>query len=799
MEVSESVLPDNLCGGTAIFTISSNNYMPYSRTFIDSSNAVHAEADHFLCLVDKIIPVENFYPEDCTILEVCELNIPDFSGFSFRYDIMEFNTAAKPFMFLHLFALGYDSVIYFDPDIKVYRPITPVFDALIEGASVVLTPHLTRPAETDITPNDLTMMQAGIYNLGFVAFRKQVEVEDVLRWWARRLRYQCINAQALGIFVDQKFIDLVPGFLDHVAVLRTPTLNVAYWNLAQRDLERDQDHWLVDGQPLIFFHFSGYDPRNSQRLSKYTVLFSDANSSALQALLDDYQSDLFARELDHTPRAIFAYDRFASGAKIPTLARHIFRDDYLTWEGDPFATFERHLGQPAIGIPAGSNGSVCTNLMLGFWKSSSLLQNSYDVRSPDGVADVVRWMIDNGHASGLDSRLMVGTLERLEDSGRNPHRPVPSGCAEDGADISVIGYLTANSGVGEAGRLALSALAAGERSVDAVNVSLNVASSRDNFSCEAFLRDKALGRVQIFHVNADQLPSVQDKMAGAFRQDAYRIAVPFWELAKFPAEWLSHFNQVDEIWAPTRFIQNALINKIDKPVIRMPIAFDFERPAGLGRSRFGLPDGRFVFLFSFDFLSFSGRKNPAAVLQAFTHAFAGRRFEKDVVLVIKCVNSALAQKEVDALRRDVDRRLDIRFIDQELSRTDMLGLIGAVDCVVSLHRSEGLGLLIAEAMALGVPVIATDYSATVELISPDTGYPVDFKLIELGPDDYPFARGQVWADPDLSHAAWQMHYVVEQAGKNGDLIERARRFVATEHGLQTVTSRQESRFQELGI
>ena len=231
----------------------------------------------------------------------------------------------------------------------------------------------------------------------------------------------------------------------------------------------------------------------------------------------------------------------------------------------------------------------------------------------------------------------------------------------------------------------------------------------------------------------------------------------------------------------------------------MPIAFDFEHPEGFERSHFNFPEGKFVFLFSFDFLSFSGRKNPTAVLTAFTRAFAGHRCQKDVTLVVKCVNSSFAPDELDKLRRDVDARLDIRFLDQELNRSEMLGLIGSVDCVVSLHRSEGLGLLVAEAMALGVPVIATDYSATIELISPATGYPVDYKLIELRAEEYPFARGQVWADPDVSHAAWQMRFVVDQAGRNEDLIERARQHIKTEHGLRTVISRQDSRFRELGI
>ena len=759
---------------------------------MDSSNAVHHDVDHFLCLADELVPVSNYYPDNCTIVTTDALRIPDFLGFAFRYDIMEFNTAAKPYMFLHLFAMGYENVVYFDPDIKVYIPITPVFDALADGASVVLTPHLTKPAESDTPPNDLNIMQAGIYNLGFVAFGRQDGVEAVLRWWARRLRYQCINAQDRGIFVDQKFVDLVPGFLDNVAILRDTTLNVAYWNLAQRDFDYDGNQWLVDGQPLIFFHFSGYDPRNSHRLSKHTPMFSSNNSPSVEALLEDYQADLFARDLTETPRANYAYDRFSSGAKIPTVVRHMFRENYVTWEGNPFESFERHLGQAAIGPPLGANDAVCTNLMLGYWKKSAYLQSTYDLHTPSGVDGLSNWFIDHSHASGFDPRLLNNAVDKIANTRRHQRRRVPARISDDEPDISVIGYLTANTGVGEAGRLTLRALTAGERRVDAVDVSINVVSSRDDRSCENFLREKGRGRIQIFNINADQLPVVRDEMSELLRQDAYRIAVPFWELADFPTPWLSAFDNVDEIWAPTRFIQKSLITKIRKPVIYMPIALDFQRPDGFDRNHFGLPDESFIFLFSFDFLSFSGRKNPVAVLTAFTRAFSGRSYQKDVTLIIKCVNASFAPDELDKLRRDIDARLDIRFFDQELSRSEMLGLIDTVDCVVSLHRSEGLGLLIAEAMALGVPVIATDYSATTELISPATGYPVDYKLIALDPSDYPHAEGQLWADPDMCHAAWQMRFVVDQAGSNSGLIDRARRHIKAEYSLQAVNRRQEA-------
>jgi glycosyltransferase involved in cell wall biosynthesis len=275
--------------------------------------------------------------------------------------------------------------------------------------------------------------------------------------------------------------------------------------------------------------------------------------------------------------------------------------------------------------------------------------------------------------------------------------------------------------------------------------------------------------------------------------------VPFWELADFPAEWVAAFDGVDEIWAPTRFIQAALSTRVEKPILHMPLALEFSADADFKRSHYGLPPKKFIFLFSFDFLSFSGRKNPVAVIEAFVMAFSGRPHLHDVTLVIKCVNTRQRNADFEALLHSINRDLDIRIMDKELTRQEMLGLIQSVDCVISLHRSEGLGLLIAEAMALGVPVISTNYSATTELVSAETGYPVDYRLIEIGENEYPMAYGQCWADPDVAHAAWQMVTVVEESGSNAGLLSKASDHLRERFGARTVRRMHDERFKEIGL
>lgn len=785
---------------TAIFTISSNNYMPYTSTLVNSSVSAHADADHYICLADTKTKTEGFYPQGCSILEAFELEIENFPEFAFRYDIMEMNTAVKPYMFLYLFNKGYDRVVYFDPDIKVYREIEPVFAAMDAGAQAVFTPHLTQPAETGVQPDDITIMRAGIYNMGFAAFRRDEEVEKVLRWWARRLRYQCINAQSEGIFVDQKFIDLVPGFLSNVAILRNTTLNAAYWNLFQRHLENaDDGDWTMDGDPLIFFHFSGYDPRNSHQLSKHTPLFSEGNGPALVSLLEDYNEDLKDNGLYSTPRANYVYGSFDSGAKIPTFVRHYFRDHHLTWDGSPFTNFQDYLEQPALGTAEAPNGLVCSNLMQALWQTSDYLKATYDPATATGVTGLAEWFVRHSHRSGVDPRLTYGIVERVSAASRWNTAKLPAPVQPASADISVIGYLTTNTGVGEVGRLTVKSLAASGRRIEGLDVDLNVASSRTNQEVQAYIKDDAGGRLHVFNINADQLPLVQQVYDDRLRKGAYRVAIPFWELANFPDPWIRSFDHVDEIWAPSRFIQAALVMKTDKPVIHMPVALDFTIERTFDRASLKLPENRFLFLFSFDFLSFRSRKNPEAVIDAFTAAFKGTPYRDHVSLVIKCVNSRHRPDELKRIREAIDDSLDVHILEAELSRAEMLSLVKAADCVVSLHRSEGLGLLVAEAMALGTPVIATDYSATTELLTADTGYPVEYRIKELQAGDYPFASGQIWADPDISHAAWQMRQVVDAADQNGDMLERARQRIIANHGTDAVIRAQDRRLQELGL
>ncbi len=739
----------------AIFTICSNNYMPAARTFLQSVRRHHPEADLFVCLADRRIDMAGLYDPDWTIVEAHTLPIHDFATFSFRYDIMEMNTAVKPFMFQHLLNhLDYDQVLYFDPDIEIFRPLEPILGPLRSGASFVLTPHLCAPVEDEDEPNDMTIMRAGVYNLGFLGVSACDESRTVLAWWARRLTYLCISAIEIGIFVDQKFMDLVPGFASKAHISHDTGLNVAYWNLGQRRLEATDDGWQVDGGPLTFFHYSGFNARKPASLSKYAPRYDANLSPAIAALIAGYAERLIANGLGSVPDDGYAYGCFASGTKIHPFVREMFRKWHLSWGSDPFQTYEAFLGQRYAASPPGPASQTVTNFMKYLYDRFPSLGGRLVLSNPDHVSELVAWY--HHHAERelkIDPRIIRPQLA----TGPVPVRwTLPTGGIT--RDATVIGYLRTATGVGEVGRQTLSTLAAGDVSVEGIDVALGVAAKRDDASAVASLVEISTAPVQIFNINADQLTQVIAHLGPKLRPDAARINIPFWELSHYPDAWLPGLSAMDEIWAPSRFIAQALQGRIDIPVVHMPVALEFAPPPPMPRGRFGLPENRFLFFFAFDFLSFIERKNPQAAIAAFRQAFPT---EGRAGLVLKCMNGSVAPDKLEAFRDAVADQPDIVLITDTLSRDETLSLVASIDAVVSLHRSEGLGLLIAEAMLLGKPVIATDYSASQDLLSDETGYPVRCSLVAVGAGAYPFAEGQVWAEPDIGHAAMLMQALAD--------------------------------------
>ena len=303
-------------------------------------------------------------------------------------------------------------------------------------------------------------------------------------------------------------------------------------------------------------------------------------------------------------------------------------------------------------------------------------------------------------------------------------------------------------------------------------------------------------QINFIEVAPDQVPVVFRSIDPGLIDRSYNILRPWWELPKAPEEWRPYLENIHEIWAPNRFIAEAFAHIFDGPIVVVPAALEEVAGDYPGRSHYGMDERRFYFMFSFDYYSSPFRKNPLAVLKAFQQAFADNR--QDVGLVIKSTGAPDHFPEIKALMEQAAKH-DPRILmfDRNMNRDEMLGLIRASDAYVSLHRAEGFGLGMAEAMMFERAVIGTDYSGSTEFLTEETGFPVPYTLRAVEPHEYSHSKGQVWAEPDVGVAADIMRRVVVDRSERISRGRAAHMKVKLSYSPQAVGRAMEARFDAL--
>jgi glycosyltransferase involved in cell wall biosynthesis len=327
--------------------------------------------------------------------------------------------------------------------------------------------------------------------------------------------------------------------------------------------------------------------------------------------------------------------------------------------------------------------------------------------------------------------------------------------------LNLIGFYRAILGVGESVRCATRAADAAGLQVACIELKLFCKNPQSDDTFADRLQSENPHPVNVFHIDAPASRDIDHHHGPGFRSGKYNIGYWAWELPEFPDSWIHCADYFDEIWTPSQFATEAIAQKVRVPVLTMPHAISFARPQGNFREKFGLPAGQYLFLFLYDLNSYSERKNPAAALEAFRRSgLAGH----GATLVIKVHNAVSNPSDLELLAKAAATLPGIILINRTLSRQEIYELEEACDCFVSLHRSEGFGLAVAECMYLGKPVISTDWSATAEFVKLANGCPVRCRLVELDRHHGPYAKGQIWAEPDIDHAAqWMQQLCADPA------------------------------------
>jgi len=287
---------------TTVLTICSANYLAHARTLGDSVRAHNPDFHFVIGLVDRMPDgLEAGYLEPFEVIPVERLNLPQLGEMVKKYNVVELNTAMKPFYmdFLYKRDQNVDVVIYLDPDILVCGPFVTLLGKL-KTYSIVVTPHSCTYDDTAVNIHyEKVMLWAGVYNLGFIATSRSDETTAFLKWWQIRLRDHCYYRPGVaGLFLDQLWIGLAPLYFRRFYVETDPGYNMCYWNHFERRLSLCNGKYVVnDHHDLIFFHFSGYKPEKPDlsvtRASEPVSSFIERPD--LRPIYDDYRRQLLAR------------------------------------------------------------------------------------------------------------------------------------------------------------------------------------------------------------------------------------------------------------------------------------------------------------------------------------------------------------------------------------------------------------------------------------------------------------------------------------------------------------------------
>lgn len=873
-----------------VCTVVARNYLAYARVLATSLREHHPQARLVVLLLDAAADGAGASrDEPFETIAAEELGLPDLRPLAFRYSVLELGTALKPTLLLHLRSrFGCDRAIYLDPDILVLADLGELASRL-ECADLLLTPHLTAPIEDDAIPGEREHLVSGVYNLGFLALRYTPETLELLSWWERRLARGCRHAVEDGLFVDQKWMDLAPALLAKVEVLRDPGLNMAYWNLPHRRLERTGDGpWRVAGAPLRFFHFSGFDLDHPERISRFQNRYRLADRPDLVPLFAEYTRRLEEAGHRRERRTSYGYGRYSDASPVPDLARRLFAEvdpagrrwpdpfdvagpdpfrgwaesagggDLLplprlllaAWDGreDLRVRFPRldgadrtafaawalahpasvpltaraqaelaaalaratsdgrcdsgPVGRPAD-APAGQEprpGPELPPLVFDLLAARRDLRGRFaDPRGADR-RHLAIWLVTHGRLE-LDLPAAIWRPVRrslsLKDAwwtrlwwlrrrargaraawgGRwaGGHAPAvavrPTGSGQvappdpgaAGPGVNLVGWSSGTTGTAQVCREMAPALtAAGTPWV------LHDLGGWRPGRGEAGGLDEQEGlpyEITLLHANADMTEEAMARLPRAAVAGRAHVGYWFWELAHFPLEFAPAFGPLTEVWAPTRFVAEAIRPLSPVPVRRVPPAVPTPSAPQADRAALGVDPGAFLFLFAFDARSVAERKNPLGLLAAFAEAC--RRAPRPLALLLK-----VQHLDPDAaLSRELRRlaaALPVAILDEALDPVRMHGLYSAADAYVSLHRSEGLGLPLIETMLLGKPVVATGYGGVDDFLDERSGFVVSHRLVPLAERHGPYPPGALWAEPDLGRAAELM--VAVAAG--GSEVER---------------------------
>ncbi|MHB8234162.1 MAG: glycosyltransferase [Solirubrobacteraceae bacterium] len=704
---------------------------------------------------------------------------------------------------------------------------------MLASHSAVFVPRVLEDVPNDgLEPTLEQLDRVGRIDDTILAIDGGPDSRELLGWWIAHVEETLgsLDAFAVGARPEDRpwmarFLELAPARFA-AGVLEDPGVNLSLWNLHERQL-RDSGGGVIavgDG-PARLLNLPGFDPDRPYRLAANASRARVSRSTLLRGLVERYAEELRDagwRDADHrhdvgrsldeglvyddSLRAIYSR-ALALGEALENLFSAEGTQAFLAWLEGPaprgadhgitryvFYRVSRERPDVLRAFPDldGGDGPSYVAWCWTFGRDELAIPDRFMPPRPPGVKTPPR-APTRSRAGGESSAVPARRAEPQSP----PTAAEPDAADVDGLAVRLTGYLGHTLGLGAAARGYVQALGSAGVPVSTVSVPLHhlelpvkLEDAYGRHGFEDLVQHGGHG-FEIVAVNADELPGFVERLGEDYFEGP-RIGIWGWETNSIPPRWQKAFSLVQEVWVYSRFMAENIGAVAPCPVVALPPPV--QRPEQAAAPlRLGVPGG-FLFLFVFDYLSTVQRKNPVGLVDAFKRAFAPGEGPQ---LLIKTINGPLRPLSEEEVLWEAHGRDDIHVIDRSLSGEELGGLMAACDCYVSLHRAEGFGLTLAEAMSIGKPTIATGYSGNVDFMNESNSYLVDYEITRVGPECEIYPPDGEWAQPSVEHAAQRMREVYADRQGAARRGARAAQDIARQLSPQATGAAMRRRLQQL--
>lgn len=567
---------------------------------------------------------------------------------------------------------------------------------------------------------------------------------------------RCLPFQDAEKFYEQPVYDLdVPNFSPIFG------LQLAIWQLRNKDLQVKYPLDSLDGR-VGFLAWCVFNGRSEYQSLKDLDIFW--KSIQLPAVIPTTEwSGGISRFLQLT---IIARPDIGIDASLSTIEAQLYAQAWFWcfggWKEVEFTAADIPTWQRNFLINDGD--LVKTRFAKILYSQREDLQSAFNLTSEVGLSNFRNWLMQHAlHETALPLLLQSPPscwpvslpCEKLESFNKG---------TKSAFGINLIGYAFGELGIGEDVRMAAKACEAVGIPFTIINFEPGSNISQNDRSLEKYVSEHAKYYVNLICLTALESLRFYLERGKNLLSGHYNIGYWPWELQNWPAAWSHCFHLIDEMWASSRHIQQAAEKSSSfTPVKYMPMAVHTDNKATVSRSDFDLPEDKVLFVFSFDGNSFIERKNPLAIIKAFSDAFP--KNIENVGLVIKCMRPSEENLDWQHIKKVAIEDERIYILDKTLDKSEVLGLYSVCDCFVSLHRAEGFGRGIAESLLLNLKVIASDYGGNVDFCRRAGAYMIPCSIRPLAEEEYVEGKDNFWGEPDIAAASVAMQKVLNDCLK----------------------------------